>query len=60
MYNKIKGLLQTQATLLQVSLLGRFHVGHSLVPPSASLSGRGEGGGGEGERGVGGTSCPRD
>ena len=32
MHNKIKGLLQTQATLsLQVSLLGRFHVGHSLV-----------------------------
>ena len=29
---KIKGLLQTQVNLsLQVSLLGRFHVGHSLV-----------------------------
>ena len=26
MYNKIQGLLQTQATLLQVSLLGKFHV----------------------------------
>ena len=31
MYNKIKGVLQTKATLLQVFLLGRFHVGHSLV-----------------------------
>ena len=31
-YDKVKGLLQTQAALsLQVSLLGRFHVGHSLV-----------------------------
>ena len=32
MYNKIKGLLQTQANLCREgSLLGRFHVGHSLV-----------------------------
>ena len=32
-HDKIKGLLQSQATLLHVSLLliGRFHVGHSLV-----------------------------
>ena len=31
-YNKIKGLLQTQANLFREgSLLGGFHVGHSLV-----------------------------
>ena len=30
-YLKNRGRLQTQATLLQVSLPGRFHIGHSLV-----------------------------
>ena len=38
-YDKIRGLLQTQATPLQVSLLliGRFHAGHSLVLDKCAL-----------------------